>query len=158
MSGISEWDRLMASLLHGGMVPERTYTISNGETPYITRTLFPRVGPMRPMLHQIHRADADEALHNHPWRTATSLILSGGYTEERLVGDEKVQFTYGPGDVNRLDAGTFHRISAIEPNTWTMLVVGERMQSWGFLVPGEGFVESSAYFARTGHADLGGNS
>lgn len=114
-----------------------TYTISGDGTPYITRTLLPRVAGQRPMLHRIHRPDADPYLHNHPWATCRSLILSGGYREERLVDGGVVPFIYRPGDVNRLDAGDFHRISHAWPNTWTLLLVGERVQDWGFLVDGE---------------------
>ena len=68
-----------------------SYVIGTGGVPYITRTLLPRVAGRRPMLHRIHRPDADAHLHNHPWRTCRSFILSGGYTEERLVDGEVVQ-------------------------------------------------------------------
>jgi hypothetical protein len=129
-----------------------TYTIFGFDgSPYLTRTLLPRVRGRRLMLHRIHRPDSDRWLHNHPWKTAAFLILGGGYTEERLVDGDVVKFVLKPGDVNRLDANTFHRITSIEPNTWTLGLIGERVQDWGFLVEGE-LILWRAYFATQGHA------
>lgn len=136
-----------------------TYTIFGfDQSPYLTRTLFPRVGDVRPILHYIHRPDADPHLHNHPWKTAEFVVLTGGYTEERLVDGRPVERTLRPGDSNRLDAETFHRVSSIEPDTWTFGIVGERVQTWGFLVDGE-IVPFHEYFALRGHvAPIGGMS
>lgn len=129
-----------------------TYTIHGFDgSPYITRTLLPRVGEHRLMLHQIHRADADPYMHNHPWRTARFLILSGGYVEERLVDGEIVARAIAPGEWNEIDANTFHRVRTVWPDTWTLGVVGERCQDWGFLVDGA-LVKSADYFARKGYA------
>lgn len=128
-----------------------TYTIHGFDgSPYLTRTLFPRVGELRPMLHRIHRPDADRHLHNHPWKTARFRILTGGYVEERLVDGVVQRLTLRPGDVNELDANTFHRIDSIEPNTWTFGLVGERVQDWGFLVDGV-VVPHAEYFASKGY-------
>lgn len=128
-----------------------TYTIFGFDgSPYLTRTLMPRVGARRMILHRIWRPDVDPHLHNHPWRMASFKILSGGYTEERLVDDEIVRLTYRPGDVNQLDWSTFHRISHLEPNTWTLGLVGERIQDWGFLIEGE-LVPHAEYFRRKNH-------
>ena len=127
--------------------------------PYITRTLFPRGGgDHRTVIHQIHRADFDPHVHNHPWRTARFMILAGGYVEERLVDSSEsfgkqgriVERRLGPGDVNELDATTFHRISSVEPGTWSIGVLGPRVQDWGFLVDGA-LVGWRDYFAQKGH-------
>lgn len=124
-----------------------TYTIQGFDgSPYITRTLLPRLAGSRVMLHRIHRPDADRWLHNHPWAAATFRILSGGYVEERLVNGEVVTNAYSAGDVNRLDASTFHRITSIEPNTWTVGLIGSRVQDWGFLVD-DALVPWRDYFA-----------
>lgn len=129
-----------------------TYTIIGFDRlPYLTRTLLPRVAGHRLMLHRIHGADADRHLHDHPWRTARFLILSGGYVEERLVDGRVTDRILGPGDVNRLDASTFHRVRTVFENTWTLGLIGERCQDWGFLVDGE-VVPHLEYFARKGHA------
>lgn len=76
-----------------GEVPQNshawTYTIWGfDKSPYITRTLLPRLGKRRLLLHRIHREDYDQWMHNHPWSNASFLIVSGGYTEERLVDGE----------------------------------------------------------------------
>jgi len=129
----------------------RTYTIYGfDKSPYITRTLMPRINGERMMLHQIHRPDQDRHLHNHPWATASFYILSGGYIEERLVDGLIVTTEYKPGDVNHLTANTFHRISSIEPDTYTLGMIGERVQDWGFLVDGIVFPHLE-YFAQMGH-------
>jgi hypothetical protein len=128
-----------------------TYTIRGFDnSEYLTRTLLPRVAGHRVVLHRIYRPDADRHLHNHPWRTARFLIVSGGYVEERLVGstqDGRIERRIlGPGEVNELDAGTFHRIDTVWPNTWTFGLLGDRVQDWGFLVGGE-LKPHAAYFA-----------
>lgn len=137
--------------------PLFTYTIRGFDgSPYITRTLLPRLGGLRPLLHRIHREDQDRHMHSHPWLTAQFQILSGGYTEERLVDGAVVTRTLKPGDVNVIDASTFHRVTHVEPDTWTFGIVGERVQDWGFLVDGV-LVPSEVYFAAKGRraADAG---
>lgn len=96
-------------------------------------------------VHRFMASDTDQALHNHPW-CATSLILAGGYVEERKVEKGEVDpvskfFGYfdveerrlGPGAINRLKADTFHRVTLIEKDCWTLLVLGAKVQTWGFL-------------------------
>ena len=117
------------------------YTIVGEDgSPYLTRVLFPRipervplVGGLRPMVHKFHRPDGDHQLHNHPW-AGTSLILAGGYREERRVGQRVEERVYRPGDVSVLEPNTFHRIDLLEPERgcWTLFSIGPRVQSWGF--------------------------
>jgi hypothetical protein len=103
--------------------------------PYLSRyTLaeFPNGGHL--YLHFFHRGDADLELHNHPW-AGTSLILTGGYREERRGADDRIEWRwFRPGDVNELAPDTFHRVDLLEPNAgcWTLFIAGERVQSWGF--------------------------
>lgn len=131
-----------------------TYTIAALDgSPYLTRTLLPRLGRHRVMLHRIHRKDADPWPHNHPWRDARFLVLSGGYTEERDGATRVLR----PGDVNALTAETFHRVTHVEPNTWTLGLIGERVQDWGFRVD-EVLVPHAEYFAQQRYADRGGLS
>lgn len=97
-------------------------------------------------LHCFHRPDADRELHNHPWTTSYSLILSGGYDEERAHGDAETDtgwtfwplrifdHTYGMGAVNTIKRGTFHRVSELHtPHVWTLFAHGERVGKWGFI-------------------------
>lgn len=128
-----------------------SYTIRGFDgSPYIDRTLFPRVLGHRVMLHKIWRADEDPWLHNHPWRTARFLIVSGGYAERRLVNGLTVHRQLRPGDVNTLDSATYHRVDHVEPNTWTLGLIGERCQDWGFMVGGK-HVPHAEYFAQRRH-------
>lgn len=123
-------------------------------------------------LHHIHRPDADEHPHDHVadfW----SLILSGGYREERTVlrgttlapdvrdalleilaqdgisgirriGRLVVARRFARGEIVRRRAEEVHRIVAVEPNTWTLVLFGPKVRSWGFLTP-EGWVPWRTY-------------
>jgi hypothetical protein len=117
------------------------YVIETDSSPYITRIILPRLLGRRPMIHWIHRADLDGDPHNHPWRRAWSLILSGGYREERPGVPHRSYFS---GDVNRISDVDFHRITSVLPDTWTLFVAGERSQSWGFLTK-DGYVNHETY-------------
>jgi hypothetical protein len=94
------------------------YTIMGVDgSPYITRAFGPRVRGWRPLLHRIHRPDADRAPHNHPWRRARFIVASGGYVEERLTDRGPVRRQLSVGDVNVLDADVYHRIIQVLPDT-----------------------------------------
>ncbi len=83
-------------------------------------------------LHRFHRSDADPELHNHPWRWGVSLILAGGYIEERREGLDVVTREFEPGSVNLLFDSTFHRVELHRGEAWSLFVAGPRAQSWGF--------------------------
>lgn len=127
--------------------------IAPDDSLYLSRTIFPRAFGMRPLLHRIWRADADRYMHNHPWAWARFLIVSGGYTEERLCEDgySATLTRYRTGDVNQLTASTFHRVLHVLPDTWTIGIAGPRVQEWGFRVDGE-IIPSKVYFEQRGHA------
>lgn len=94
-------------------------------------------------LHRFRRDDEDVELHNHPW-AAVSLILVGGYYEERREIDDSGhlynvrRYERKPFTLNRLHPDTFHRVELIEHDAWTLIVVGEKVQSWGFWHPRTG--------------------
>lgn len=126
-----------------------TYTINSiTNEPYITRTLFPRVAGVRPILHHIHQPDTGKWPHNHPWKWVHSLILSGGYTEER----DGAKRCFYPGDINSFSAETFHHISHVTDDTWTLMFVGPRVQEWGFMVNGQ-FITHKDYFRLNGYTN-----
>jgi hypothetical protein len=94
-------------------------------------------------LHRFRRDDEDVELHNHPW-AAVSLILVGGYYEERreeiahadLTTEYVVRrYERKPFTLNRLRPDTFHRVDLREHDAWTLIFVGEKVQSWGFWHP-----------------------
>jgi hypothetical protein len=144
-----------------------TYTIRGADgSPYLSRTLFPRRNGRRWILHRWHRPDQDHNLHNHPWADARGRILLGGYTEQRRIeltltsGQRVVMYPtdhYYRGDSTALLSTTYHTIVAIQPRTWTLLSVGERIQDWGFLVDGQ-HVPYQEYFAQRGIKQEGARS
>ena len=90
-------------------------------------------------LHRFHRGDGGLELHNHPWRWAVSLILAGGYVEERRVPSDLwtpkwsvERRTVRPWTLNRIAADDFHRVDLLEEDAWTLFLVGPKHQSWGF--------------------------
>jgi hypothetical protein len=127
-----------------------------GESPYLSRYYlvgrpsmadgsdpFDRLGnphpdtiwPTSPLgfyLHRFHRGDTDRELHNHPWRWAISLVLAGGYSEERLVGETVVTRVIRPGTLNFIGRDDFHRVDMLDGEAWTLFLVGQKTSSWGF--------------------------
>lgn len=99
-------------------------------------------------LHRFVSSDDDEELHNHPWE-ATSLILAGGYIEERRLHVEPylrgayVKYPRGkttmqefrPGMRNYIFSDTFHKVTLVEEDCWTVLVCGKKVGTWGFWNP-----------------------
>ena len=88
-------------------------------------------------LHKFVSSDEDPELHNHPWGTSVSFILSGGYTEEQRLklapSTYTVEFNkFRPGFMNIVRRDDFHRIELDENPTWTMFFSGDRQQDWGF--------------------------
>ena len=89
--------------------------------------------PISIRIHHIQRADSDRNLHDHPWNART-IILQGGYTEERVTGG---LIERKPGDTARLNFGEYHRITEVEEGgAWTIFITGKYRGTWGFLVDG----------------------
>jgi len=95
-------------------------------------------------LHHFFRGDADEAVHNHPWSWSASLILTGGYREDRWDPEQKALGTryFFPGDVNVIRRDDFHRVTLLTPERgcWTLFLATGRVEEksdhdWGFLDP-----------------------
>ena len=96
--------------------------------------------PFTLVLHRFHRSDDDLELHNHPWRWAVSLVLAGGYREERRDGNEVIRRWVLPGDLNVIRHDTFHRVDLLEDDAWTLFLTGPKTSSWGLLESGHGEV------------------
>lgn len=99
-------------------------------------------------LHYFFRGDLDRELHNHPWEWAVSVILSGGYVEERydgpldLIEPRRVRArTLRPGAVNVIRHDTFHRVQMLNgAPSWSLFIAGPRVartrgEDWGFVNP-----------------------
>jgi hypothetical protein len=118
----------------------RTYTIRDykDDTEYLTRTVFPRVFGVRPLLHRFHRPDADRHEHNHPWIWCFSVVLCGSYDEVRGGRERRVRF------FNLLRHGDYHRIARLNGEVWTLFLAGRRVSSWGFKTE-RGHVDHQTY-------------
>jgi hypothetical protein len=92
-------------------------------------------------VHQFFRPDADRDVHDHPWWFAT-LVLRGGYLEQvadnpdGLESADRSRWSLR-GRAHVMPRTAAHRIKALLPNTWTLLLVGPKMQEWGFYVERE---------------------
>lgn len=84
-------------------------------------------------LHKFHRGDDEPQLHSHPWRWAISLILAGGYREERRDSANRAYSRYVyPGELNFIRADDFHRVDLLQEDAWSLFIAGPKVQSWGF--------------------------
>ena len=129
---------MIASLLK--RIPHTTITI--GGVPYLTRYyLFWKDRSWGNLyLHHFHSSDQGINLHNHPWRWGLSLVLKGGYVEERSrkpkVGDVKIEKRrVGPGTFNVIRSSDFHRVDLVDEKrgAWSLFLAGKRTKDWGFL-------------------------
>ena len=63
------------------------------DRPYLDRYFAAGWSPVRKRpgpaiyLHHFLSSDPQVAVHSHPWDWSASLILAGGYREERCTGD-----------------------------------------------------------------------
>lgn len=114
--------------------------------------------PVNIYLHRFFRPDDDRAVHNHPWHWAVSFILTGGYSEQvrRLNRyDEPALFErrLDAPNVNVIKGDTFHRITELHGETWTLFIASKKHgRSWGFM-DGERFVPWRQRLAELGIAE-----
>lgn len=139
--------------------PVRLYSHHLGD--YMRRwILLTPLGTVR--LHNIRRPDADPDMHDHPWNFV-SLIIRGGYTEEvpvvntgaYLAAPHVQCLDYRAGAVNVRLATDAHRIVDVLPDTWTLVISGTKLRSWGFWTR-DGFVPWREYLERQSVKDVGG--
>ncbi len=116
-------------------LPHREIVRDEGGDLYLTRYLVASLpGDVYVYVHCFHASDADDEQHDHPWAWAGSLILAGGYLEERLGAFGYTwRRRWRPGMVNLLKGDTFHRVELVDGRpAWTLFVTGPRVKSWGF--------------------------
>lgn len=121
--------------------------------PYLERYNLFSVGGWEVNLHRFVSQDEEEHLHNHPWRFGLSLVLAGGYLEERFKDFTAIDDPHGRvihlvkiRSIRRaslVGGHVFHRIARVEPRTWTLFVHSGRAvnshgqhKRWGFLQAG----------------------
>lgn len=110
--------------------------INDGERPYLERYYLFTILGWRFYIHQFVGSDPERSIHDHPWRRAFSIILSGSYVEELRSGIREVNW------FNSLTGDTFHRVilqrdkSGIERPCWTLFFHSkDNVKQWGFLFP-----------------------
>lgn len=93
-------------------------------------------------LHRFYSHDVDPAPHSHPWKWSVSLVLTGGYIEERRCADGSIKVrTVKPFRLNFFGPNSYHRISMLcGREVWTLFLAGPKFQSWGFMDPVRGFI------------------
>lgn len=99
-------------------------------------------------LHNICTPDLDRELHNHPW-SFISIVLRGGYVEARPIGKYPMFTSSGEevcttihrraGSIAFRSYNDRHRIISVAPDTWTLVLIGPKRQTWGFFTQ-HGFV------------------
>lgn len=115
--------------------------IINGpdQQPYLERYhLLSLPFGYRIYLHRFVASDPGRSLHNHPWRRAFSVVLSGCYEEVRMLGarndNSVIKRKVRSGHLNYINGSIFHRINLIDNREcWTLFVHSPGTQSWGFL-------------------------
>lgn len=156
-------------------LPVRVIFDREGAKPYLTRGYLlggPRSPegedgrlmlwkrrPFNVFLHRFHMSDDADALHNHPCKWSFSIILLGGYVEERRVSklasgqgcicnivdiqrslhhdhhDAKyhvVRRTLKPGSLNVIRDSDYHRVDLLDDECWTLFFAGPKVASWSF--------------------------
>ncbi len=89
-------------------------------------------------LHRFVASDPGRALHNHPWHSAISLVLSGQYMETRLGSSQQnndlIKRMIKAGNVNYINGKIYHRINLQQnEEVWTLFIHTASHRSWGFL-------------------------
>jgi hypothetical protein len=87
-------------------------------------------------VHRYTGPDPRKTLHDHPWRFL-SVVLRGGYVERRLNPvTMQVNEAHTIRRYNRVRANDAHSIVELHRTpTWTVLLVGRRLRTWGYLEP-----------------------
>lgn len=71
-------------------------------------------------------------MHNHPWLWSFAIILKGGYSEERRVGDDVARRTFRPFSINFIRHTDYHRVDLLGTESWSLFVAGPKHGTWRF--------------------------
>lgn len=122
-------------------ISRKTYTIRVDDEKYMTRVyLAPwlrKYFDINVFLHYFHKSDKRE-YHSHPWLSSWSLILWGGYKENRTWKGSPVgcHRTIKPLSINRIGANDFHYVELLNEKRGclTLFFAGNNPdREWGFL-------------------------
>lgn len=106
----------------------------DGDGLYLTRWRLIQTPMFGIYLHRFTGPDPRPTLHDHPWKFL-SIVLRGGYTERRLDQTTlEVDEQHHVRRVNYMPPGGAHAIMSLDRNpTWTLMFVGKRRRTWGYL-------------------------
>jgi len=125
----------------------RRLTLSHDGRPFLDRwgIVHERIGGF--YLHHIAGPDPGMDLHDHPW-SFVSIILRGSYTEQTAEAREACllaeiaeqwpetsERSWRRFSIHRMPLTIAHRITAVEPGTWTLVLRGPTRRKWGFYLP-----------------------
>jgi len=126
-----------------GFLPCRI--IDGDDGPYLERYHLAGLFGWQFYLHRFVASDPDRGLHDHPWRLAFSLILSGFYFEETRAGTRVVRwFNWLTGDSFHRVVLPFHTKQITQTaadytgpivQCWTLFFHGPNVKPWGFWRP-----------------------
>jgi hypothetical protein len=129
------FDRLLERLCErvAARLPKKVIPRPDGE-PYLIRyyLLGREDRPFNAFLHLFVCGDVESELHCHPWETSFSLILTGGYREERRIGRRVVQRLVKPLTINVIRSDDYHRVDLLKDRAWTLFVAVKPKKTWFF--------------------------
>jgi hypothetical protein len=110
--------------------------ISDGSGPYLERYYLFNFFGVQFYIHRFVASDPDRGFHDHPWKWAGSIVLSGSYTEHSPNGQKRIRFT------NAISGYDFHRVvldldaNGSPAECWTLFFHDDYYsKKWGFLTP-----------------------
>jgi hypothetical protein len=105
------------------------------ERNYLTRWRIVQTPWAAIYLHRMDGPDPRPTLHDHPWRFL-SIVLRGGYVERRRDPVDLAVRARTVRHVNVMGLQDAHSIrELLRVPTWTLLLVGPRVRTWGYLEP-----------------------
>lgn len=113
------------------------------DSEYITRLHLIKTPWFALCLHWLNKPDPEPFNHDHPV-TFLSIILRGGYTEQR---NGKLRSHYWFNFI-RASADDQHTIVAVRPHTLTLCFMGPKTREWGFHQPNGTWIYWKDYYAR----------
>lgn len=136
MAHVAAGDRAWCDALAARCTMQR---IPRAGVPYLDRYFVAgwsprdrRHGPAV-FLHHFVDSDSRDEMHSHPW-AAISLLLVGAYREHRCAPDGSATVRdLQAGDTNVLAPTDRHRIELLTPDVWTLILVSDVVQPWGFV-------------------------
>jgi len=150
---VSIVERLLRRL--ADRLPCRIIDGEQGE-PYLERYYLAGLLGWHAYLHRFVDSDPDRGLHDHPWSRALSLVLTGGYDEQRFQRPPAAAAADSPtadpppaeppistrhirpGRINLLRGTDYHRVVLRgDVPAWTLFLHGPRVKGWGFLRAGQ---------------------